>query len=162
MQLETPTFVVQRRVNQPLSAVQRGLADRSLLAPTCVLDLEAAGLMYLAEPLRPVAPFSARQPTPTWCAEGQLLTARRHAVASVEIEVSMWSEAATCVTMRPAVRHPERWNARRVRRYFTVAHAAADETARLIARRATSTLDAPADVAGGTDAHGAVPVGIRS
>jgi hypothetical protein len=162
MQLDTPTFVVQRRVNQPLSAVQRGLADRSLLAPTCVLDLEAAGLMYLAEPLRPVAPFSSRQPTPTWCAEGQLLTTRRHAVASIEIEVSMWSDAATCVTLRPAARHPERWPARRVRRYFTAAHAAADETARLLARRAESTLDAYADRAAEADDHGAVPVGIRS
>jgi hypothetical protein len=138
MLLDTPTFVVHRRVNRPLNEVQHGLADRTLLAPSRVIDLGADGYMYIDEPLRPVAPFSSRQPLPTWCARVHLLTARRRTVATVELEVSTWAHDATSVTIRPVARHPERWRAWRMRQYFALAHPGADAVARILARRATA------------------------
>ena len=141
MTLTAPSFVVERRINHPMDEVQRGLADRTPLAPAGLLDPEAEGFLCIIDPLRPVRPYSARQPTPTWWASAHLLTARRRLVAKVDLEVSMWSHDATGLTLRPAARHPERWRAWRVRNYFALAHDAADETARLIARRATSNSE---------------------
>ena len=142
MLLEAPTFNVQRRINHQLSEVQRGLADRTPLAPTGLLDPDAEGFLCIVEPLRPVRPYSSRQPLPTWFAIGHLLTSRRRLVARVELEVSMWSHDASSLSLRPVARHPERWRAWRVRHYFALAHDAADETARLIAQRAASAAEA--------------------
>jgi hypothetical protein len=96
----------------------------------------------MPEPLRPVCPYSSRQPLPTWCGTARLLTARSRLVATVEVEVSMWSDDATSVTIRPAAKHPERWRAWRLRRYFPLAHRAADATAGLVARRAVLAREA--------------------
>lgn len=142
MPLDAPTFVVQRRVNQPLSMVQRGLADRTPLAPQRFVDLGDIGSMFVAEPLHPVAPFSSRQPMPTWCARANLITPRGRLVATVELEVSIWAHDATSVSLRPVARHPERWRAWRLRRYFGLAHRAADATAQLLAQRAATPNDA--------------------
>ena len=136
MLIDAPTFVVQRRVNHPLADVQRGLADGTVLAPAGMLELESEGFLCVNEPLRPVRPYSSRQPVPTWCATGHLLTSRRRRVATVELEVSMWSRDATSLTIRPVARHPERWRAWKLRQYFTLAHLAVDATAGLVAHRA--------------------------
>ena len=136
MQLEAPTFVLERRVAHPMAEIQRGLADRTVLAPAGMIDLESDGFLCINEPLRPVRPYSSRQPLPTWCARGHLLTSRRRVVAAVEIEVSPWSDDATSVTMRPVATRPERWRAFRLRHYFALAHHAADATARVLAERA--------------------------
>jgi len=141
MLFDPPTFVVQRRINHPLADVQRGLADRVALVPDGILDLGADGFLQLAEPMRPMTPYSSRQPLPTWCAPALLLTPGWRPVAPVELEVSMWSHEATSLALRPAARHPERWSSRRLRRYFALAHAGADATARLVARRAMTAVD---------------------
>ena len=141
MPLDAPTFVVQRRVNHPLSLVQRGLADRAPITPQRLVDLGENGSMFVAEPLHPVAPFSSRQPMPTWCTRANLLTPRGRLVATVEVEVSMWAHDATSVSLRPVARHPERWPAWRLRRYFALAHLAADATSWLLAQRATTSID---------------------
>lgn len=139
---DTPTFVLQRRVNQPLADIQRGLADRTGLVPNGTLDLESDGFLCIPEPLHPVRPYSSRQPVPTWCGTAHLLTSRRRLVATVEVEVSAWSDDATNLTIRPVAQHPERWRAWRLRRYFTLAHLAADATAQIVARRAQLALTA--------------------
>lgn len=142
MPFDSTTFVVERRINHPLRDVQRGLADRMPLAPAGRLDADADGFLCIVEPLRPVRPYSSRQPFPTWCASAHLLRSRRRLVARVELEVSMWSRDASCLTVRPVARHPERWRAWRLRRYFALAHDAADATARLVAQRAVAAADA--------------------
>ena len=121
MLFDTPIFVVQRRVNQPLADVQRGLADRAGLLATGMLDLGPDGLLCMPEPLHPVRLSSSGQPFPTWCGTARLLTPRNRLVATVELEVSMWSDDATSVTLRPDANHPERWRAWRLRRYFALA-----------------------------------------
>jgi hypothetical protein len=141
MFIDPPAFVVQRRINHPLTDVQRGLADRAALAPNRLVDLDTEGFLYLAEPLRPISPYNSRQPLPTWCARARLLTSNRRVVAPVELEVSMWSHEATSLSLRPVARHPVRWSARRLRRYFNLAHPAADAAAQLVGRRAMHAVD---------------------
>jgi hypothetical protein len=57
---------------------------------------------------------------------------RGHLVARVEIEVGEWSEDATRLQVRPRARRLERWTGRRIKRYFALAHEAADLTARTL------------------------------
>jgi hypothetical protein len=142
MPLAAPTFVVHRRLNRPLADVQRGLADRTLVAPTRIIRLEPHGFMHVDAAFRPVAPFSSHQPLPTWCVRAHLLAARGRTVAAVELEVSMWSRDATSVTLRPVSRHPERWRRWRLRSYFALAHGAVDATVRLLAERAEHAVEA--------------------
>lgn len=159
MFFDPPTFVVQRRINHPLADVQRGLADRAALVPDGMLDLGADGFLHIVEPLRPMTPYSSRQPLPTWCAPARLLTSSRRLVAPVELEVSMWSHEATSLTLRPAARHPERWSPRRLRRYFGLAHVGADVAARLVARRTMTAADARRRDRVSLPEHPAEPVG---
>jgi hypothetical protein len=142
MLLDAPTFVVHRRLNQPLSVVQRGLADRTMLTSTPLIDLGSDGFLHLDGALRPAASFSSRQPMPTWCGRAHLLNARRRPIATVEIEISMWSTDATSISLRPVARHPERWRSWRLRAYFALAHRASDTTAALLAHRAALVRDA--------------------
>jgi hypothetical protein len=149
--LGAPTFVVQRRVNVPLDAVQRGLADRTPLVATRRVVLGTAGYAVMHEPLRPVAPFSSYQPIPTWCGPALLLSPRGSRVARVDVEVSMWSPDATCIIVRPVARHPERWSRTRLRHYFALAHATADVVGGVIARRAFATVRATTVATDDTD-----------
>ncbi|HEX4493923.1 MAG TPA: hypothetical protein VH914_22165 [Acidimicrobiia bacterium] len=136
MNYDAYSFVLQRRVNLPLTAVQRGLADRAPLVASRRLDLGDTGSVVLREPLQPVPPFSRYQAQPTWCGRATALSPRGSTVANVDIEVSMWSPEATCVTVRPVARHPERWSRRRVRRYFALAHETADTVGAVLVDRA--------------------------
>ena len=134
-------FVLQRRVNTPLADLQRGLADRSPLTATRRLDLGDRGCAVLRDPFRPVTPLGAHQPLPTWCGNATLLTSRGGRVADVDVEVSMWSPDATCLTVRPVARHPERWSRRRVHRYFELAHGTIDAVGRALVERAGATAN---------------------
>jgi hypothetical protein len=136
MLIDAPSFVIQRRIPLPLSAVHRGLADREALAPTELLTLDGDGFLRVAEPFRPMAPSIERQATPTWRGPAGLLTKRTRVVALVEVEVAMWSNDSTELSLRPVARHPERWSSRRIGRYFALAHLGTDEIARLLAERA--------------------------
>jgi len=139
--LAETTFVVQRRVNVPLTAVQRGLADRTRLVPDRMIDL-GTGVLAIDDALQPVAPFSSNQPLPTWAGRAELLSERGRRIATIEVDVSMWSSASTCITLRPATRHPDRWSARRLRQYFTHAHTAVDAIGVVLVRRAIEAADA--------------------
>jgi hypothetical protein len=58
---------------------------------------------------------------------GALFTRAHRKVCNVEIELSPWTHDVTEIALRPAVRSPYGWGAGRLRRWFTHAHAAADE-----------------------------------
>jgi hypothetical protein len=141
MLIDAPSFVIQRRVPYPLSAVHSGLADRKPLGPTELLTLDTDGFLHMGEPFRPMTPNISRQSSPTWRAAACLLTKRARVVALVEVEVSMWSHGSTDLQLRPVARHPERWSSRRIGRYFALAHLGADEISRLLAQRAPSTSE---------------------
>ena len=125
MLLNWPTFVIERRVNQPPQAVQAGLRERrSRSTPTS--GSGPVGALHLETPWRPALCWHSL----SWRANGRLVNGRGRLVARVEIEVGEWSEDSTRLQVRPRARRLERWTGRRIQRYFALAHDAADQTAR--------------------------------
>lgn len=126
MFLERPAFVLERRINHPPPLVNAAVSTGEPFAAGAQIPLGPAGLLEIDTPLRrTLGSYDL-----SWRADARLVTPRRRLVARVEIEVGPWSHDATRLQLRPAARHPERWSARRLHRYFTLAHGAADHTAR--------------------------------
>jgi hypothetical protein len=133
------TFVLQRRVNQPFGAVGRLVCDPWLLHAHAQLALGDDATLQLD------APFGVKFPVfgvegASWTAPASLY-ARGHRRERVEIELSAWDERATELLLRPQAQSPHRWYARRVRRYFRVAHRAADALTSVLST-STPRLDA--------------------
>lgn len=126
MLLNWPTFVIERRVNQPPQAVQAGLRKSDALAVDTRIALGPIGALQLETPWRPALCWHSL----SWRANGRLVNSRGRLVARVEIEVGEWSHDATRLQLRPRARRLERWTGRRIKRYFALAHDAADQTAR--------------------------------
>ena len=134
--LNPPAFVLERRVNRPLAAVQAALRTQAALVPDATIALVDDAELRVSEPLYPVLGFY----DVSWRAGARLLgaplypTGRRRVVARVEIEVDAWSCEATRLQLRPMATHPERWRAHHLERYFALAHDAADRTARRLSQ----------------------------
>ena len=127
MSLDWPTFVLQRRINQPLSETQRTLFEPEGVGTGGELELGSHGRLIVDQRF-------ARAPFPledSFVAQGTLHTSRGQRVARVEVEVGPWSNDATVLTLRPIARNPQRWSGRRALRYFELAHEGADAIARL-------------------------------
>jgi hypothetical protein len=127
MSLDWPTFVLQRRINQPLSDVQRTLFHPASVGTGGELELGSHGHLIVDQRFSR-APFPAEE---SFVAQGTLHTTRGQRVARVEVEVGAWSNDATVLTLRPVARNPQRWSGRRATRYFELAHEGADAIARL-------------------------------
>ena len=126
MSLDWPTFVLQRRINQPLADVQRTLCDPASVGTGAELELGSHGRLIVDQRFSR-APFPSEE---SFVAQGTLHTSRGQRVARVEVEVGAWSNDATVLMLRP-VRNPQRWSGRRATRYFELAHEGADAIARL-------------------------------
>ena len=127
MSLDWTTFVLQRRINQPLSNVQRTLFEPESVGTGGELELGSHGRLIVDRRF-------SRAPVPSeesYVAQGTLQTSRGQHVARVEVEVGAWSNDATVLTLRPVARNPQRWSGRRATRYFELAHEGADAIARL-------------------------------
>jgi hypothetical protein len=127
MLLDWPTYVLQRRINQPLSEVQRVLCDPASVETGAELELGSQGKLIVDQRFAR-APFPADS---SFVALGTLQTPRGQRIARVEVEVGAWSQDASVLLLRPMARHPERWGGRRANRYFALAHESADAVARL-------------------------------
>ena len=127
MLLDWPTFVLQRRINQPLAEVQRVLCDPASVETGAELELGSQGRLVVDQRFAR-APFPADS---SFVAHATLETPRGQRVARVEVEVGAWSHDATVLMLRPVSPHPERWGGRRTNRYFALAHESADVVARL-------------------------------
>jgi hypothetical protein len=128
MLLSWPCFVVSRRINRPLDAVQTAIADPTSFRRGDSYGVGTEGAFTIDNPFELVASY----PGPTWRAQGRLFARGSRAVARVEIEVAAWSGEATELTVRPVARHPERWGRRRLRRYFSLAHDSADRSLQML------------------------------
>ncbi len=122
MLLSWPSFVVSRRINRPLPAVQSVLFDPSSFRTGDTYGMGTDGALTIDSPFRLIAEY----PTPSWRATARLFSQGSRAVARVELEVAAWSTNTSELTVRPIARHPERWGRRRLRRYFALAHEGAD------------------------------------
>ena len=129
MSLDWPTFVLQRRINQPISDVHRALCDPTSVGTGAELELGSHGRLIVDRRFSR-APFPSEQ---SFVAEGSLHSSRGQRIARVEVEVGAWSNDATVLMLRPVARNPQRWSGRRATRYFELAHEGADAIARLAA-----------------------------
>ncbi len=118
------TFVLQRRVNQTFGAVGRLVCDPWLLPAGTELALGDGNTLQLDAAFGVMFPVFGVDGA-SWNAPASLC-ARGRRRERVEIELNLWDEHATELVVRPRSRSPYRWSARRLRRYFRLAHRAAD------------------------------------
>jgi hypothetical protein len=57
---------------------------------------------------------------------GAIYSRSNRRLCAVEVELSPWSGTVSELSVRPSVRSPYRWSGRKLERWFTSAHAAAD------------------------------------
>jgi hypothetical protein len=141
MQFSQPMFVLQRRINEPLGAVERVLCDATLLSAGAEHDLGGGAWLVLERPFGVAfPPFGVE--FASWSAPARVYTRRGGRPVKFELEINAWDGATTELLVRPRARSPYRWSGRRMRRYFAVAHATADSITCLLRSRAT-TAEAP-------------------
>lgn len=91
----------------------------------------------------------ALEPTPlvrpTWAGAGRLYGRgpRIARYARVHVWISAWSDDAVELQIRPVCRYPFNWGRRRRRRYFELAHLAADHVWLLLARAGAPPVAEP-------------------
>jgi hypothetical protein len=140
--LDGITFELQRRINEPEEHVRKALSDPTLLLAGMTTALGADGLFVLEAPFRPGAfPYEDALHAPA-----VLTSSRGRRVAIVRLEISAWSDDATALSLRPLAGRPDRWGARRIEQYFTLAHAAADTVMRSIRDEVVHTMGADRDI----------------
>jgi RimJ/RimL family protein N-acetyltransferase len=138
------SYVLERRVNQPVSAIAPALRDRTTIAPAAGFALGTDGMLVIDDLPRP-ATHPVIPGHRSWRTSARLLSARNRLVARVDIEIASWGPESVVVQMRPIDRHAHRWGSRRARRYFTLAHAGAD-TIEQVLNAQTKRRVAPFDV----------------
>jgi hypothetical protein len=126
------TFVLQRRVNQPFGAVGRVVCDPWLLREGTRLNLDDDTVLHLDEPFGVTFPAFGWEGA-SWFASASICTRRGRRLERVEIELNAWDDHATELVVRPRARSPYNWHARHLRRYFRLAHEAADALIQVLA-----------------------------
>jgi hypothetical protein len=136
------TFEIQRRINQRDDYVRKALADPAELVGGLTAPLGDDGLFVLEQPFRPASfPYEDALHAPAVLTSG-----RGRRVSIVLLEISAWSNDATALALRPLTGRPDRWSARRIEQYFTLAHAGADLVTRLIREEVLRTMGVDRDV----------------
>jgi len=138
MQFNQPMFVLQRRVNEPLGAIERVLCDATLLGAGATHALPDGARLELERPFGVAfPPFGVD--FASWSAPASVYTGRGRRAVKFDIEINAWDNASTELLVRPRSRSPYRWSGRRMRRYFAVAHATADGMTQLLRARAVAS-----------------------
>lgn len=116
--------VVTRRIPASLTSLVRRLANVDETLPGGRLELDGWGALRLA------GPFERRERgrPEEWRTWGRLTGHGPRLVpyARVDLAIAPWSEDACELRVVPRSHHLHKWGARRLRRYFLLAHAAAD------------------------------------
>ncbi len=129
--LNESNFVLERRVNRPTRAIARRLRDQSTIAPAAGFALGGEGTLFVDGTPRPSSnPIIHGHES--WRTTARLLTARGRHVAHLDIEISTWTAGSVLLQLRPVDHNARRWGARRMRRYFELAHAAADRLEQIL------------------------------
>jgi hypothetical protein len=122
--------VVERWIDQPSHPVIDVLRDPSVVAPASGFALGGGRTLLFDEAPQPAVSRIVRR-YESWHATARLLNRRGRTVARIDIEIGIGAPGVS-IQMRPHTRHPHRWGARRVRRYFALAHDAVDEFERVL------------------------------
>jgi MFS family permease len=118
-----PERDVTRRVNRPWPTVERLLSDPELL-PGCSVSLGACGALRLDGRIDPSSGGTRDQ----WSACGRVVGRGPRLVrfSRIDVVITPWSSDACELRVVPRSRFVHRWGERRLRRYWRLAHAAAD------------------------------------
>jgi hypothetical protein len=128
--LSAHSFVLERWIDKPSFPVADVLRDPSVVAPASGFALGGGGTLLFDEaPESAVSRIVRRYES--WYATARLLNRRGRTVARIDIEIGVGTPGVS-IQMRPHTRHPHRWGARRIRRYFALAHDAVDELERVL------------------------------
>jgi hypothetical protein len=135
MMLTSLTFVLQRRINQPLATVEHALCDPQRLRAGATFELGSDSTLVTLD-----GPFGVTFPPfglegASWRALATVRRRRRRVVL-LELEINAWDSSSTELVVRPRAARPWRWSGGRLHEYFRVAHLTAD--------RLTQVLSAPA------------------
>ena len=124
-------FVLERRINRPLVAVERVVCDPSICRAGSSWPLGSGGSTLRLDRSFGVAfpPFGVERTS--WVAPATVARGGR-ALIALELEINVWAAEAIELVVRPRARHPQRWGGRKLRRYFDMAHASADLFTRVI------------------------------
>jgi hypothetical protein len=126
------TFVLQRRVNQPFGAVGRVVCDPWLLPEGTRINLDDDTVLRLEQPFGVTFPVFGWEGA-SWLAPASICNQHGRCLEHIEIELNAWDEQATELVVRPRARSPYNWHARHLRRYFRLAHEAADALTQVLA-----------------------------
>jgi hypothetical protein len=126
------SFVLQRRVNQPFGAVGRVVCDPWLLHGGTRIDLDEDAVLRLEQPFGVTFPVFGLEGA-SWRAPAAICTRHGRCLEHIEIELNAWDQNATELVVRPRARSPYNWHARHLRRYFRLAHEAADALIEVLA-----------------------------
>jgi hypothetical protein len=140
--LNWPTFVLQRRINVPLDAVERVLCSPHLIRGGTEFDLDADDMSVRLE-----SPFGVMFPPfgydgASWCAPAIVRTRHAWNRIHLEIEINAWDASSTEIVVRPRARRPYQWTGRRMREYFRVAHLTADLLTQFLSANAAALANA--------------------
>ncbi len=121
-----PTLVVQRKISQPLEALELVVRGPRLLRAGAMVALGECKAVLRFDRAFGVTlpPFGHAEAS--WAAPVSARTQRRRAVEEFELELNRWDRSSTELLVRPRAARPDRWTSRRLRRYFRTAHATAD------------------------------------
>jgi hypothetical protein len=137
--LGAPNFVLERWLHEQSDSVAGVLRDHSFLARQSSFALGDEGTLLVDEAPRrtlfPIAPGCK-----SWRVTARLLSGRHRLVAQLDIEIDVRAPDSVLVQLRPLDRRPQRWSARRKRRYFALAHAGADQLEQLLKEHASVDL----------------------
>jgi hypothetical protein len=126
--------VVDRWVEQPPDRIEAVLGDPSRLPIGTPITVDGGrGLVIV----RPFARVAQRDRQVSWKAPGRLLMQGTGLVrfARVEVEIIVWSDERSEVTVRRRGREIVTWSDARERRFFANAHRAAAHLARVLSTR---------------------------
>lgn len=118
-------IVVTRTIFRRRDDVAACLADLVSSGALEQIQLGDAGWLRVDRALEPACASS------TMHVRARLHGRRPRLVRSIQVEISLagWSDRAIELSLRPTARRPGQWGARRLNRYFRLAHLAADQLA---------------------------------
>ena len=121
---------VTRRIAAPWATLRAMVTESPAFAPGSTIDLGDGLSVRIDTSFTP----SEAWPLPVCHAEGRLSGGRsvRGRAVRVSLDVAAWSDRDSELSVRPMTRHFAQWGIHRQREYFTWAHHAADDLARLV------------------------------
>lgn len=130
--------VIARRIDRAPPSLGRLLANPHVLPVGAKVPLGSDGSLRLDAPFEPHVRGSLKE----WRTSGRLIGHGPRLVrySRVDLLIAPWSDDACELRVAPRSRHLHQWGARRLRRYYRLAHDAADRLLPMLRSGRNSTV----------------------